>query len=59
MKEILVECYAQNHDTTFVMRETFDESGDIIKMECVGWYCGEPNEELTKMNCSGDMIALL
>ena len=34
--------YAQNDDMTFIMKQTDG------KLECVGWYFGDPDEELTE-----------
>lgn len=33
--------YAQQDDITFIMKETNS------KLECVGWYFGSPDEDLT------------
>ena len=41
------EAYAEEHDTTYIMEETLVD-GQVIKLECIGWYCGEPNAEDTK-----------
>lgn len=37
--------YAQNSDMTFIMEYTYDENGDPISIECVGWHHGEPNDD--------------
>lgn len=41
------EAYAAENDTTFIMEETL-VNNEVIKLECIGWYCGEPNAEDTK-----------
>lgn len=53
MRKELETGYAPEIDCTFVMEYTYDDNGDICKMECVGWYCGEPNDEMTKHFCHG------
>lgn len=40
--------YAPSHDITFIMEYTYNENGDPISTECVGWHHGEPNEEDAK-----------
>lgn len=45
MKKELYGVYAQHWDITFVMEDTFNEKGDIISTECVGWYYGEPTDK--------------
>ena len=37
--------YAQHNDMTFIMEYTYDENGDPISIECVGWHHGEPNDD--------------
>lgn len=61
MREELSGYYAPNHDSTFVMKTTYDDNGDVTRMECVGWYCGEPCDELTQQYSHGgeDLIAIL
>ena len=60
-REEIVGVYAPDHDSTFVMKHTYDQHGDVRKMECVGWYCGEPDDEMTKRFSHGgyDLIATL
>lgn len=41
--------YAKETDMTFIMQDTYDISGDVISVECVGWYFGQPDECATKM----------
>lgn len=61
MREELSGHYAPSHDSTFVMKTTINENGDVVRMECVGWYCGEPDDEMTHTLCNGgdDLIAIL
>ena len=61
MKVILSGHYAESHDSTFVMKTTYNDAGDVALMECVGWYCGEPNDEMTQQFSHGgeDLIARL
>lgn len=41
--------YSSISDMTFIMQDTLQEgTQDIISIEVVGFYFGEPNEELTK-----------
>lgn len=43
----IVETYAPDTDMTFIMVEKYVHE-KIESTECVGWYFGEPDEELTK-----------
>ena len=36
--------YAKSHDITFVMKECFDDTGEPLSLEVIGFYYGEPNE---------------
>lgn len=45
MKKELYGVYAPNWDMTFIMEDIFNEKGDIVSTECVGWYYGEPNDK--------------
>lgn len=45
MKKELYSTYAKNDDMTFIMEDTYNEDGEIISTECVGFYFGEPNDE--------------
>lgn len=51
MDQELYTAYAPANDMTFIMVDTFDESGTPIATECIGWYCGEPNEDATREFC--------
>ena len=39
--------YAPDTDMTFILQEISDENGGNISTECVGWYYGRPDEDLT------------
>ena len=38
MKETIYTTYAPSDDKTFVMKDTWNDEGDLLKTECVGWY---------------------
>lgn len=61
MRKEIVTAYAPSIDNTYVMEYTYDEAGEIRRMECVGWYCGTPCEELTLSRSNGgdDLVAIL
>ena len=46
--EMISECYAPAHDMTFIRRDTYNTDGDLVSMEVVGFYCGEPNDKNTE-----------
>ena len=48
MNQEIYTAYAEHHDMTFIMVDTFDEKGEPMATECIGFYYGEPNEENTK-----------
>ena len=41
--------YAKSHDITFVMKECFDDTGEPLSLEVIGFYYGEPNERDNKL----------
>lgn len=41
--------YQHEHDITFVMRETVDEYNAVIELSVIGFYYGEPDEELNEL----------
>ena len=45
---IIRECYAPADDMTFIRRDVEDRNGNLVSMEVVGFYCGEPDAEATK-----------
>ena len=48
MNEEIYTTYAPETDMTFIMKDTFNTTGDILETQVVGWYYGEPNEEDTR-----------
>lgn len=44
MQTELIGYYCEAHDTTFIMQAEFVD-GEPKSIECVGWYCGEPNDD--------------
>lgn len=41
--------YSSGSDMTFIMQDTLQkDTQDIISIEVIGFYFGEPDEELTK-----------
>jgi hypothetical protein len=40
--------YCEKDDMTFIMQDSYDENGNLYKQQCVGWYYGAPDPELTK-----------
>ena len=49
MKEEIYTAYAERNDITFIMKDTFDESGELCQTECIGWHYGEPDDLIDKM----------
>lgn len=49
MRKELETAYAADSDMTFIIENTYDEDDEILKIEVVGFYFGEPDEEATKM----------
>ena len=47
MKTEIVATYAPDTDITFILREEYEENGDPISTEVVGFYYGKPDEKLT------------
>ena len=48
--------YVEEYDHTFIMESTY-VNGECVTMECVGWYCGEPNEADTIQYANRNMKA--
>jgi hypothetical protein len=44
----LYEVYAESHDITTLFEDTYNDRGDIISTEVVGFYYGEPDAKATK-----------
>ena len=53
----LYGAYAEADDMTFVMEDTTVD-GKCVKLECVGWYCGEPNDDDNKKYADRNYTAL-
>ena len=49
MKETIYTTYAPDTDITFIMMDTIQNGCEYISTECLGWYFGEEDEEMTKM----------
>lgn len=47
MKKEIYAVYSQA-DMTFVMEDTYNDNGDVVSTECVGFYYGEPDEKSTE-----------
>lgn len=49
MKTVIYEtCYCKENDLTFVMKYEYREnSKDVIGMECIAFYCGQPDPDAT------------
>lgn len=45
---ILYTTYAPDTDITFIMRDEYSHSENLISTECLGWYHGEADDELTQ-----------
>lgn len=49
--EEIVATYAPDMDMTFILRETYSDEQNIwISTEVVGFYYGEPNNDLTQQH---------
>ncbi len=47
MEKEIYTAYAPNADITFIMCDTL-ENGEVVSAEVVGFYYGQPCDELTK-----------
>ena len=47
MREKIYEVYAENDEITFIMKDTY-KNDNIISVELVGFYFGEPDEAMTE-----------
>ena len=47
--------YARELDRTFIFRYTYRD-GELVEEQLLGFYCGEPNEEATKIYSNGSTI---
>lgn len=48
--------YAETHDITFIMEDTFTNDGEPVSTEVKGFYYGEPCDDDTQ-TFYGDLIA--
>lgn len=48
MKTEIIDTYAPDTDMTFILSEVYEENGDPVSVEVVGFYYGKPSDELTK-----------
>lgn len=59
--ETVYTTYAPDTDITFIMKDTEKFASDPTRIvrttECIGWYHGEPDEDLTKLCANGNMKA--
>lgn len=39
--------YCESADMTYIMKTTYD-GNQVTSIECIGWYCGEPNDNATE-----------
>ena len=46
-KKEIYAVYSREGDMTFIMEDTYNESGEPLSTECVGFYYGEPDDEST------------
>lgn len=47
--EEIITTYASDTDMTFILRETYSEDSEVwLSTEVVGFYHGEPSEDLTQ-----------
>ena len=51
----LIGEYVPDYDHTFIMEATY-VNNECIMMECVGWYCGKPEDDLNEMFGDHDLI---
>ncbi len=42
MKKEYYTVYSREGDMTFIMMDVYNEDGDPVSTECVGWHYGEP-----------------
>jgi hypothetical protein len=56
MRKVTYTAYAPDADMTFIMEDTYDENDNIISTECIGFYYGEPDDQLTEQY-KGDLKA--
>ena len=49
--------YAEDTDITFILKDIYDSDEEVESTECIGWYYGTEDDELTTM-CSGRLKAV-
>lgn len=54
---IVYTAYAEDADITFIMKDVYKNEDEVSSTECIGWYYGTEDEELTIMN-SGKLKAI-
>lgn len=54
--ELIAE-YSEEYDHTFIMEATYINN-ECISMECIGWYCGEPDPVSTERYANREMKAV-
>lgn len=54
---IIYTTYAEDTDITFIMKDVYKSEDEVSSTECIGWYYGTEDEELTIMN-SGKLKAI-
>lgn len=47
MKKEIETAYAPENDLTFIMQYIYHDD-ELVKMDCIGFYYGEPNDETTR-----------
>ena len=47
MKTTIHTAFDPHYDMSFIFRDVENESGDLVSTEVIGFYFGEPSEELT------------
>lgn len=58
MKKELIAMYVREYDKTIIFEHTYKD-GECIRIELVGWYYGEPNQEDTKNFANRNYVAEL
>jgi hypothetical protein len=49
MKVELIGMYVPPQDITFIMKDTFNDDGELLTAEVTGFYHGEPTHEDNKL----------
>lgn len=48
MFEEVYTAYAEHNDKTLILKDTFDDKGNLYHTEIIGFFYGSPNNELTR-----------